>query len=134
MRSAAGPSTRSPLAGYPNPLVQQATAECGAYLVPVVGASIDELVDTFPFYSRVVIPGGTYRSNPRDGPSVGVHATLVTRDDVPADMVYRVTKALYEQLDEFRHLHLAFARFDRNSLAAAGNTAPLHEGAVRYLK
>ena len=122
------------VAGYPNPLVQQATAECGAYLVPVVGNDITRLVETYPFYSRIVVPGGTYRSNLQDLPTVGLHATLVTRDDVPADMVYRVTKALYEQLDEFRRLHLAFARFDQNSLSAACNTAPLHEGAARYLK
>jgi TRAP transporter TAXI family solute receptor len=122
------------VAGYPNPLVQQATAECGAYLVPVTGEGISTLIDTYPFYSRITIPGGIYRNNPADVSTIGVHATLVTREDVPADLVYRLTKALYEGLGEFRRLHLAFARFDQNSLAAACNTAPLHEGAARYLR
>jgi hypothetical protein len=122
------------VAGNPNPLVQQATRQCGGRLVPIVGPVPDKLLATYPFYSRVTIPGGLYPNNPEPTPTVGVHATLVTRADVPTDLVRRVTEALYTGLDEFRRLHLAFTGFTRETLAAACNTAPLHEGAARYLK
>lgn len=122
------------VAGNPNPLVRQATRDCAAYLVPVAGPVIDRLVAAYPFYTRMTIPGGLYGGNPQPVPTVGVHATLVTRADVPADLVHEVAQALYTQLAELRRLHLAFKDLDAAALAAACNTAPLHEGAARYLK
>ena len=122
------------VAGNPNPLVQQATRLCGAYLVPIKGPITDRLIATFPFYSRVTIPGGLYPNNPMPVPTVGVHATLVTREDVDAELVYQVTRSIYTGIAEFRRLHLAFKDFTKETLAAACNTAPLHAGTQRYLK
>lgn len=122
------------VAGNPNPLVQQATRLCGAYLVPLQGRITSRLLATYPFYSRVTIPGGLYPNNPKPVPTVGVHATLITREDVDPDLVYRLTKAIYTNVGEFRRLHLAFADFTKESLSAACNTAPLHAGTLRYLK
>jgi TRAP-type uncharacterized transport system substrate-binding protein len=49
-------------------------------------------------------------------------------------MVYQVTKAVFDNLDEFKKLHPAFANLSAPNMAKDGLSAPLHEGAVRYYK
>ena len=64
----------------------------------------------------------------------GVKATFVTSADVPDDVVYEVTKAVFENLDDFRSLHPAFANLDPKTMITDGLSAPLHPGAVKYYK
>lgn len=121
------------VAGHPNPLVQEAVAICGAYILPVDGPLTEELLETYPLYHRVIIPRELYRTSRADVPTLGVHATLVADARESEELIYLVTKALYEGLPELRRLHLAFAKFDERTLSATCNTAPLHPGAARYL-
>lgn len=53
---------------------------------------------------------------------------------LPADVVYTITKAVFENLDEFKKLHPAFANLDAAHMVKDGLSAPLHEGALRYYK
>jgi TRAP-type uncharacterized transport system substrate-binding protein len=48
--------------------------------------------------------------------------------------VYIITKAVFDNLDEFKKLHPAFANLDAKAMAKDGLSAPLHEGAARYFK
>ena len=49
-------------------------------------------------------------------------------------MVYEVTRAVFENFDDFRRLHPALEALDRAKMIKDGLTAPLHPGAVRYYK
>jgi TRAP-type uncharacterized transport system substrate-binding protein len=53
---------------------------------------------------------------------------------VPADTVYEVVKAVFENFDEFKKLHPALAHLDPKDMVKNGNSAPLHPGAVKYYK
>ena len=53
---------------------------------------------------------------------------------MPAEAVYAVVKAVFENLEEFKKLHPAFARLEAKDMIKSGNSAPLHEGAYRYYK
>ena len=59
--------------------------------------------------------------------------TLVTSAKVGNDVVYNVTKALFENLDQFRSAHPSFATLTKQSMRQ-GLTAPLHDGAKRYFR
>jgi len=48
--------------------------------------------------------------------------------------VYQITRAVFENFDEFRKLHPALANLSAPSMMKDGLSAPLHEGAVRYYK
>jgi len=48
--------------------------------------------------------------------------------------VYLVTKAVFDNFDEFKKLHPAFAHLDPKSMITDGLSAPLHEGAARYYR
>jgi TRAP-type uncharacterized transport system substrate-binding protein len=64
----------------------------------------------------------------------GVMATFVTRADTPDRVVYEVTRAVMENIDDFRKLHPAFANLDPKEMIRNGLSAPLHPGAIKYYK
>ncbi|MEO1090063.1 MAG: TAXI family TRAP transporter solute-binding subunit [Pseudomonadota bacterium] len=117
--------------GHPAAAIQEATTTCDAVLVSVTGEPIDQLVADNPFYRVATIPGGMYRGTDEDVTTFGVGATFVTRADVPEEVVYVVSKAVMENLDDFRNLHPAFANLQAEQMVKDGLSAPLHPGAER---
>jgi len=53
---------------------------------------------------------------------------------VPADVVYAVTKAVFDNLEEFKKLHPALADLNPEEMVKNGLSAPLHDGAARFYK
>jgi hypothetical protein len=102
--------------------------------VSLTGPAVDKLVAEKPYYAKVSIPGGLYPNNPNATATYGVLATVVTSSKVPADAVYNVVKAVFDNFDEFKKLHPALAHLNPQNMVKDGLSAPLHEGAVRYYK
>jgi len=120
--------------GHPSANIQDPTTSCGAKLVSLTGPVIDKLVAEKPYYAKVTLPGGLYPNNPQPTNTYGVLATVVASTKTPAETVYQVTKALFENFDEFKKLHPALANLNPANMVKDGLSAPLHEGAVRYYK
>jgi uncharacterized protein len=120
--------------GHPSANIQDPTTTCGARLVSLTGPAVDELVKKHPYYAYATIPGGMYANNPEPTKTYGVLATMVTSSKIPADTVYVITKAVFENFDEFKKLHPAFANLDPKNMIKDGLSAPLHEGAARYYR
>ena len=49
-------------------------------------------------------------------------------------MIYEVVKAVFENFDDFKKLHPAFADLKKEEMIKDGLSAPLHDGAVKYYK
>jgi len=120
--------------GHPSANIQDPTTTCGAKLVPITGPAIDALVAKNSYLSYATIPGGMYPNNPQPTKTYGVLSTMITSAKVAPDDVYAVTKAVFENFDEFKKLHPAFANLDPKNMVVDGLTAPLHEGAARYYR
>ncbi|MEO0692493.1 MAG: TAXI family TRAP transporter solute-binding subunit [Pseudomonadota bacterium] len=120
--------------GHPSGSIQEATTACDAVLVNVTGDAIDGLVNDNTFYRTATIPGGMYRGNDGDVTTFGVGATFVTSASVPEEVVYEVVSAVFENIDQFKGLHPAFANLDPAQMANDGLSAPLHAGAERYFR
>ncbi|MES2976202.1 MAG: TAXI family TRAP transporter solute-binding subunit [Pseudomonadota bacterium] len=120
--------------GHPSANIQDPTTSCGAKLVSLTGPVVDKLVAEKPYYAKVTIPGGLYPNNPQPTNTYGVLATVVASSKTPAETVYQVTKALFDNFDEFKKLHPALANLNPQNMVKDGLSAPLHEGAVRYYK
>jgi len=120
--------------GHPSANIQDPTTACGARLVSLTGPAIDKLVADMPYYAKAVIPGGLYPNNPDTTNTYGVLATVVASSKAPAESVYQVVKAVFDNFDEFKKLHPALANLKPESMIKDGLSAPLHEGAVRYYK
>ena len=120
--------------GHPSGSIQEATTSCDAVLVNVTGPAVDKLVADNPYYAKATIPGGMYRGNPDDTQTFGVRATLVTSADVSDDVVYALTASVFNNFDEFKKLHPAFAHLKPEEMISAGLSAPIHPGALKYYK
>lgn len=120
--------------GHPSANIQDPTTSCGAKLVPLTGPAVDKLVETYPYYAKVAIPGGLYPNNPDDVQTYGVLATFVTSEDVPEESVYNVVKAVFDNFDDFKRLHPALANLKKEDMVKNGLSAPLHKGAEKYFK
>jgi hypothetical protein len=81
-----------------------------------------------------VIPGGMYSGSADDTKTFGVGATFVSSTNSPSDTVYQVVKAVFENFDDFRKLHPAFADLQKEQMIKDGLSAPLHDGAAKYYK
>lgn len=121
------------LVGHPSALTQESLASCDAKLVNATGEAIDKLIADNSFYRKATIPAGMYGDN-GEITTFGVGATFVTSADVPADVVYVVVKAVFENFDQFQKLHPAFANLKPKEMITDSLSAPLHEGAIRYYK
>ena len=120
--------------GHPSANIQDPTTVCGAKLISLTGPVVDQLVKAKPYYAYATIPGGLYPDNPQDTHTYGVLATLVSSSKVPADTVYQVVKAVFDNFAEFKKLHPAFQALDPKHMIKDGLSAPLHDGAVRYYR
>ncbi len=120
--------------GVPNAGVAVATDGCEARIVNLDGEVEKKLVADTPYYAFARIPAGTYKTTDEDVTTFGAMATLVTSEDTDARVVYEVTRAVMENLDDFRKLHPAFANLDPKEMITNGLSAPIHSGAVKYYK
>jgi TRAP transporter TAXI family solute receptor len=120
--------------GHPSANIQDPTTSCGAQLVPLTGPAVDKLVAEKPFYAKATIPGGLYPNNPNPTPTYGVLATVVASSKTPADTVYTVVKAVFDNFEEFKKLHPALANLTPEAMVKNGLSAPLHEGAARFYR
>ena len=118
--------------GHPSGSIQEATTACDSVLVTVDNDATAALVEEFPFYRVATIPGGMYRGNDADVTTFGVGATFVTSDAVSEDAVYAVVSSVFENFEDFKGLHPAFANLVPEEMASAGLSAPLHAGAEKY--
>ncbi len=84
-------------------------------------------------WQRVVIPNGTYPGQDRDIFTIGMPNILAVRADVSDDVVYQITKTIFEELEYLHGLHSTTRQI---SLANAANSLPLpvHDGAARYFE
>ncbi len=120
--------------GHPSGSIQEATTACDSVLVNVQGDVVDQLIADNSFYRSATVPGGMYRGNDADTATFGVGATFVTSADVSDEAVYVVVSSVFENFEDFKKLHPAFANLDPKEMATAGLSAPLHPGAAKYYK
>ena len=120
--------------GHPNALTKEATTTCDAVLVTMKNAAITKLIKDNSFYSYATIPGGMYRGNPNDTTTFGVGATFVSSTKTPANQVYAVVKAVFDNFDAFKKFHPAFKNLKESDMIVDGLSAPLHDGAIKYYK
>ena len=111
-----------------------ATDGCGARIINLNSNVEAKLVADNPFYAFATIPAGTYKTSDSDVTTFGVKATFVSSSTVPEEVVYEVVRAVFENLDDFRKLHPAFAHLSPDQMISDGLSAPLHKGAIKYYK
>jgi TRAP transporter TAXI family solute receptor len=120
--------------GHPSGAIKEATTSCESKVVTVAGPKVDSLVADNSFYRIATVPGGMYKGNDMDTMTFGVGATFVSSTAVPEKVVYEIVKAVFENFDDFKKLHPAFAVLKKEQMVKDGLSAPLHPGAEKYYR
>ncbi|ANK81427.1 MAG: hypothetical protein TEF_11920 [Rhizobiales bacterium NRL2] len=119
---------------HPNGLIEDVVRSCQGVLVDLGGPALDDMLRRHPEYERAVISGGTYTGNPDDVRTIGTRVVVVTTVRLPEAQAYEITKSVFENFEDFRRLHPAFAMLSINDMIESGERAPLHPGAIRYFR
>src|SRR5690606_13444546 len=95
-------------------------------VVPVPAEVIEKIGDAA--YQAATIPAGTYDGQDGDVPTAAINNYLVTHEGVSEDIAYKMTQALFDNLDQMVSAHAA-AKNIKIEDAAKGMPLPLHPGA-----
>lgn len=115
-------------AGYPTGAVEALNATNGVHIIPVEADKAAELIEKYPYYAVDNIPAGTYGLE-AEVPAVSVGAMLAVNKDLPEDLVYAMTKAIYDNTDKIGH---AKGEFIKAETGLDGIGIEVHPGAQRY--
>lgn len=120
-------------AGIPNSAIMDISAQHSIKILTIPDDMIAKLSRKYPFLTPFTIPAGTYKNQAEPARTVAVQATLIVNAEVEDDVVYNLTKALFENQAD---LAKANAKGKELSLQAAvqGMSIPLHPGAEKYFK
>ena len=121
------------LAGYPTAAVMALVAQKDIDLVAFDEETLDKLVQKFPYFTKDVIPTGTYKGVDHDTPTPAVMAILVCDATLADDLVYNITKAIFENLEELKPVHDK-AKLIALETALKGASIAVHPGAAKYYK
>ncbi|MHC4710924.1 MAG: TAXI family TRAP transporter solute-binding subunit [Planctomycetota bacterium] len=122
--------------GHPRDGIKVATAGARKVrFIPVTGSGIDKIIAENPYYAKAKIPITLYpgAQNDADVETFGVKATFVTSAKVPENVVYAITKEVFDNFEAFKKLHPAYTVLTKESMMD-GLSAPLHSGAEKYFK
>ncbi len=100
-------------------------------IVPLTGPAIAKLQETQPYYVNAVLAGGTYKGQDDDVETLAVRAIWATHADVPDEIIYAVTKALYENTETLANVHPKGKEISLDK-ALESVSVPLHPGAEKY--
>ena len=119
------------VAGAPTPAITELCTTNDAYLVPIDGTVADKLMAECPFYTVYEIPAGTYEGQTETIKTVTVKATLIVSADATEDDVYKLTAAIFDNIDAITAENAKGAELSIEN-ATSGMTAPFHPGAAKY--
>jgi len=118
------------IAGYPAPALTALGARMDINLVVFEEELLGRL-SAYPFFTRGVIPAGTYSGIDHDTPTIAVMALLVCDSDLPDELVYSITRVIFENLPELAPAHPKAEMISLDT-ALTGASIPLHPGAARF--
>lgn len=120
-------------AGTPTTAVMELVSTNKVALLSIDDSVCDSLIEQYPFYTKYTIPAGTYTGVDADTATLAVKATLIVRPALSEDLVYNMTKALFEGADDIAAAHNKGVELNAES-AVQGVSVPLHPGAEKYFK
>lgn len=100
-------------------------------IVPLTGPAIAKLQETQPYYANAILPAGSYNGVDEDVPTLAVRAIWATHAEVPDEVIYAVTKALYENTETLGKVHPMGKQISADK-ALESVSVPVHPGAQKY--
>jgi len=119
--------------GLPNSSLMELATTTAIRFIPIEAGVVSALATEYPFYFSIDIPVGTYRGQDTPIATAAVTAILVVRKDLPEDLVFDMTKAIFDNLETLQRSHSSAALISLDRIRN-GMPIPLHPGAERYFR
>ena len=117
--------------GLPSPAIMDISILTDVRILGFTDEQLEAIGKEMGFLTPVTIPGGTYEGQEEDVVTVAAQAVLFISEDVPEDVVYKSTKAIWEYKDELIQAIQKAEHMDPDD-PVKGVTVPVHPGALKY--
>lgn len=121
-------------AGYPTASVQDVASQNKIRVLPVGDEQVKKLAEKYPFYTKTIVPKGTYQNFDEDVETVSVMAILVANDKIDAALGEKLTKAIFDNLEKISGAHAAAKSITKANALEGLDFIKMNEGAVKFLK
>jgi TRAP transporter TAXI family solute receptor len=120
-------------AGIPNAAIMDVAVMQSIRILSLPDNKIAQLTKKYPFLSSTVVPANTYKNQTAAVKTIAVSAVLIASSELPEDVAYKLTKALFDNQAELAATHAKGKELNLKT-AAKGVSIPFHPGAVKYYK
>ena len=118
----------------PTASITQAAASMDISFVPFDPEAVKRLVSEYIFFDHATIPAGTYRNQTTEIAALDVGSMhFITAAEQDEELVYNVTKSLYENREQVLQRHAAGAAINERNVGRDTGTE-FHPGAIRYFR
>ncbi|MFK4785148.1 TAXI family TRAP transporter solute-binding subunit [Fusobacterium sp. MFO224] len=119
--------------GIPNETIMELKTDSDIVLVPITGKGMINLRKKYPFFVEDVIPAEIYGTD-RDIKTVSVRNIMLVRKDLPEDVVYEITKGIFDNIKSIKASHVTSKQNISLENSQIGVKIPFHPGAIKYYK
>lgn len=116
---------------YPAPWIMDLSVTHKIVMIHTSDAELAKINEKYPYYIPSVVPGGTYAGIKEDAKMPGIWNSYIGSKDLPDNLVYQITKAAYEHIDDLKKAYKD-AGWATPENTMKYSIAPLHPGAVKY--
>lgn len=121
-------------AGAPTTCITDLATSNDFVILSIGETEMQYLKDNYGYYTEYTLAAGTYgEKQPEDAVTVAVKATLIAADDLSEDVVYKVTKGIFENIDAIKATHAKGEELSADN-GVQGVSIPFHAGAEKYFK
>jgi TRAP transporter TAXI family solute receptor len=121
------------VAGSPTPAIVDLATGKDIVILEVDDEHAAQLIQNYPFYTQYPIPAASYRNQVNEVMTVAVKATFIVSSKLSEDIVYTLTKALFENKRQIGNAHVKGQELS-TSYAVEGISVPFHPGAGKYFR
>ena len=118
------------VAGAPTTSIVDLSTAKQAYIVSIDDAHIEKLIAMSPYYSKHIIPAGTYGAAP-EAQTVAIAAMVLARDDVDESVIYDFISTIFNNKPAVAEAHAKGNDLDP-AFASSVTSVPFHKGAAKY--
>ena len=120
---------------YPKPNIQELENTPGIRLISLDEAKLDDFISKNPQWGKYKIPANSYKGQTEEVNSVAAWAIISCAKNMDEELVYRLTKTMWEHQNEAAQASTEVANWMHiEDVPEIIEAAPLHPGAERYYK
>lgn len=121
---------------YPGAAILDLAATRDIVMIPVEPAMAEKIIQKYPYYVRITIPGKTYPKVDYDVFCLGDSNVMIANRQMDDEVAYKVVKAIFENVTKGKwalvNVHPVAAQL--TSQNAVNSPVELHPGAIKYFK